>query len=162
MSTTAVPQPQAVPQQSAPVSSASAAAPSAQSFYPRPKKTSNQLYLVEWIGVKRTPWNDNKTGEQKYSITAYAIMERETDAYNEIIGRFPAALELKQEVFDEFKNMMRGVKVTGVIPLWLEGVTIPLAKGSKVVVTGVHFSPYQIEMLRKGIQPLSIDPPTTN
>ena len=151
-----------VQQQSASPVTAPSPASALQSFYPRPKKTSNQLYLVEWVGAKRTPWNDNKTGEQKFSITCYAIMDRETDAYNEIVGRFPAALELKQEVYDEFKNMMRGVQVKTTIPLWLEGITIPLAKGSKIVITGVHFSPYQIEQLRKGIQPVTVDPPVTN
>jgi len=154
----------AIPQQSASASPVATPSPASalQSFYPRPKKSTNQLYLVEWVGAKRTPWNDNKTGEQKFSITCYAIMNRETDAYNEIVGRFPASMELKQEVYDEFKTMMRGVEVKTTIPLWLEAMTIPLAKGTKVVVTGVHFSPYQIEQLRKGIQPVTVDPPVTN
>lgn len=159
MSTLGTPQQSAVttapPMQPTPAASVTTA------FKPEPKP-GNQIQEFQLLGFKKAPYQD-KQGQQKVSYKAFVLGDLDVESsYVENYGRGQATMNITEQVFN--KLFTNGVNPrTNVVPLLFEIKMITGTNNSmKVTIVDVHISPYQKQLLDKGVQPDIIDLPVKN
>lgn len=154
-----------VPQNSTlqPPSAASVPPPAASvsdRFNPIPKP-GYMIHSFEFVGAKRSPYEVNGKVQISTKIEIVADPDRES-VYTRFIGRAVSVLTVPETVFNKLESS--GVNPCEcVIPLLFEFKLVPKSTGGmSMIISDVHFSPYQRSLLDKGIQPLSVDPPVKN
>lgn len=129
-------------------------------FNPTPKP-GYMIHVFEFIGAKRSPYEVN--GKTQISTKIEIIADPDRDSiYTRFIGRAASTLTVPETVFNKLESS--GVNPCEcVIPLMFEFKLVPKSSGGmSMIISDVHFSPYQRSLLDKGIQPLSVDPPVKN
>lgn len=129
-------------------------------FNPKPKP-GNMIQPFELVGAKRAPYTD-KGGAPKVSYKASFVLPPDYDSeYAEYIGRAVSIVTVTEGFFSKLKAFQIDPRHVNV-PLMVEFKLVPSADGVKMTVLDFHLSPYQDDQLKKGIQPLTIDPPVKN
>ncbi len=129
-------------------------------FNPVPK-LGNMIQCFELVGAKRAPYTD-KGGVPKVSYKASFVIPPDYDSqYAEYVGRAVTILSTTEMFFTKLKAFQVDPRFNN-IPLLVEFKLVPTADGVKMTVIDFHLSPYQLEQLNKGIQPLSVESPVKN
>lgn len=130
-------------------------------FNPTPKP-GYMTQVFEFVGAKRSPYTDGN-GKPQISTKIEIVADPDRESiYTKFIGRAVSSLTVPETVFNKLESS--GVNPCEcVIPLMFEFKLVPKSGGGmSMIISDVHFSPYQRSLLDKGIQPLSIDPPVKN